>query len=135
MNVAICIDDDFGMLFGSRRQSRDRVLIEDFIKSADSNKIFIRSFSEKLFADKYVIVNDSCLEEAGENDFCFIEDESLIPYAARINTLIIYKWNKKYPADFVFEMPEGFTLTETSEFQGSSHEKITKEIYKNEEKE
>ncbi len=132
MNVAICIDDDFGMLFNSRRQSRDRILIEDFIKSAEGNKIFIRSFSEKLFAEQNVIVNDMCLDEAGENDFCFIEDESLIPYSSKIRTLIIYKWNRKYPADFVFEMPEGFVLTETAEFQGSSHEKITKEIYKNE---
>lgn len=132
MQVAICVDDDFGMLFNSRRQSRDRILIEDFMKSAVGNKIFIRSFSEKLFADMDVTVNDMCLEEAGENDFCFIEDESLLPYSSRIKTLIIYKWNRKYPADFVFEMPEGFVLTETMEFQGSSHEKITKEIYKNE---
>lgn len=132
MNVAICIDDDSGMLFNSRRQSRDRVLIEDFIKSAEGNKIFIRSFSEKLFAEQNVIVNDMCLDEARENDFCFIEDESLIPYSSKIKTLIIYKWNRKYPADFVFEMPEGFVLTETAEFQGSSHEKITKVIYKNE---
>ncbi len=132
MNVAICIDDDFGMLFNSRRQSRDRVLIDDFLKSAKGNKVFIRSFSEKLFEDKDVTVNNMCLEEAGDNDFCFIEDESLIPHSSKIKTLIIYKWNRKYPADFVFEMPEGFVLCETTEFKGSSHEKITKEIYRNE---
>lgn len=134
MNVAICIDNDYGMLFNSRRQSRDSILIEDFIKNADKNKIFIRSFSEKLFADKNVIVNDACLEEAEQNDFCFIEDEQIIPYSSKINTLIIYKWNRKYPSDFVFEMPADFTLIETTDFKGNSHEKITKEIYRNEKK-
>ena len=135
MNVAVCIDDDHGMLFNCRRQSRDRILIEDFVKSAEGNKIFIRSFSEKLFAEENVTVNDRCLDEAKENDFCFIEDESLIPYSSKISTLIIYKWNRKYPSDFVFEMPAGFTLCQTSDFQGSSHEKITKEIYRNDKKE
>lgn len=134
MIVAICIDDNGGLLFNSRRQSRDRILIDDFMKSADGNKIFIRSFSEKLFEGMNVIVDDSCLENAEENDFCFIEDESLLPYSSEINTLIIYKWNRKYPADFVFEMPEGFVLKESSDFKGSSHEKITKEIYSNESK-
>lgn len=132
MNIAVCIDDNGGMLFNSRRQSRDRILIEDFIKTAENNKIFIRNFSEKLFLDMNVSVNDNCLSEAEENDFCFIEDESVIPYSAKIRTLIIYKWNRVYPADFSFEMPDGFKLTETTEFQGSSHERITKEVYVNE---
>lgn len=132
MNVAVCIDDNYGMLFNSRRQSRDRILIEDFLKTAGENKVFIKSFSQKLFTDRSVLINDKCLEDAEENDFCFIEDESLIPYSSKINTLIIYKWNRKYPADFVFEMPEGFVLSETTDFAGGSHEKITKEIYKNE---
>ena len=129
MNVAVCIDDNCGMLFNSRRQSRDRALIEDFLKTAEKGRVFIKSFSEKLFADKNVSVNDNCLSDAEENDFCFIEDESIIPFSDKINTLIVYKWNRVYPADFSFEMPDGFTLAEASDFEGSSHEKITKEIY------
>ena len=132
MNIAVCIDDNGGMLFNSRRQSRDRILIENFLDIAENNKVFIKSFSEKLFTEINVSVNDSCLDEAEENDFCFIEDEDILPYSAKIRKLIIYKWNRVYPTDFYFEMPEGFTLTETAEFQGSSHEKITREIYVNE---
>ncbi len=132
MNVAVCIDDNGGMLFNSRRQSRDRILIEDFLGTAENSKVFIRSFSEKLFTEMNVSVNDNCLLEAEENDFCFIEDEDILPHSAKIRKLIVYKWNRVYPADFYFEMPEGFTLAEVSEFQGSSHEKITKEIYVNE---
>ncbi len=132
MNVAVCIDDNCGMLFNSRRQSRDRILIEDFLRTAENNRVFIRSFSEKLFTDMNVSVNDNCLDEAEENDFCFVEDECILPFSQKIRKLIIYKWNRVYPSDFCFEMPDGFTLTETFEFQGSSHEKITREIYVNE---
>ncbi len=132
MNVAVCIDDNGGMLFNSRRQSRDRILIEDFLRTAEKNRVFIRTFSEKLFPYMNVSVNDNCLEEAEETDFCFIEDESILPFSKKIKTLIIYKWNRVYPADFSFEMPEGFNLTETFNFQGSSHERITKEVYVNE---
>jgi len=132
MNIAVCIDDNGGMLFNSRRQSRDRILIEDFFKTAENSKVSIRSFSEKLFAGMNVEVNDNCLVDSEENDFCFIEDENIISYSAKIRTLIIYKWNRVYPADFYFEMPEGFSLVETTEFQGSSHERITKDVYVNE---
>lgn len=132
MNVAVCIDDNGGMLFNSRRQSRDRILIDDFLKNAESNKVFITDFSEKLFADMNVCVNNNCLSDAEENDFCFIENEDILPFSHKIRKLIIYKWNRVYPADFYFEMPEGFVLSETYEFQGSSHEKITKEVYINE---
>lgn len=134
MKVAVCIDNNSGMLFNSRRQSRDRILIDDFLKAADSSQVYIRRFSEKLFDEKEVIIDDKCLEVAEEKDYCFIEDINILPYAHRIDHLIIYKWNRIYPADFRFEMPEGFILTEVSEFKGSSHEKITKEIYINESK-
>lgn len=132
MNVALCIDDDMGMLFNSRRQSRDSELIKDFVATAGENKIFINPYSEILFEEYNVTVDENMLHTADVNDFCFVEKESILPCSSKINTLIIYKWNRKYPSDFTFEMPSGFTLKETAEFKGSSHEKITKEIYVNE---
>lgn len=132
MKVAVCIDDNSGMLFNSRRQSRDRELIADFVKAAGNNRILIKPFSKILFESYSVTADEKFLEIAEENDYCFVEDESLLPYSSRISELIIYKWNRRYPADFIFEIPEGFVLKETSEFKGSSHEKITKEIYTNE---
>lgn len=132
MNIAVCTDDDMGMLFNSRRQSRDRELIKDFVAAAGGNKILINPYSEILFEEYNVIADENMLDAADENDFCFVEKESILPYSSKIKTLIVYKWNRKYPADFYFEMPQGFTLSETAEFKGSSHEKITKEIYVNE---
>ena len=132
MNIALCVDDDMGMLFNSRRQSRDRELIKDFAETVGENKIFIAPYSEILFQEYNVTTDKKMLDVAGENDFCFVEKENILPFSSKINKLIIYKWNRKYPSDFTFLMPEGFKLAETYDFKGSSHEKITKEVYINE---
>lgn len=130
MIVAVCIDDNSGMLFNCRRQSRDRELIKDFVKTAKENKILIKPFSSILFENETITVDEKCLDNAGENDFCFIEDENIIPYAGKINELIVYKWNRVYPADVLFEMPQDFVLQSSEDFSGFSHERITKEIYR-----
>lgn len=129
MKIAVCVDDNMGMLFNSRRQSRDRELIKDFVETANNNNIYIKPFSKILFDEYRVIIDDNMLNNAQENDFCFLENESILPYIDKVNELIIYRWNRNYPYDFCFEMPENFSLKESTEFKGSSHEKITKEIY------
>ena len=51
----------------------------------------------------------------------------------KINTLIIYKWNRIYPADLHFDInvnDVSWELIDSEEFNGSSHEKITREIYR-----
>lgn len=129
MKIAVCVDDNMGMLFNSRRQSRDRELIKDFVETAKNNSIYIKPFSKILFDEYKVIIDNNMLNNAQENDFCFLENESILPYIDKVNELIIYRWNRNYPYDFCFEMPENFSLKESTEFKGSSHEKITKEIY------
>ena len=52
--------------------------------------------------------------------------EEVLQKAERI---VLYRWNRAYPADVKFTMPKGFTLKESREFAGSSHEKITREEY------
>ncbi len=41
MIIAVCTDDNNGMLFNNRRQSRDMLLIEDLIKYANANIKFL----------------------------------------------------------------------------------------------
>lgn len=130
MKVIVCVDGNFGMLFNKRRQSRDKVLLEDVFKTTE--KVWIHSFSEKLFVDygDRIIVDDAFLEKAGEKDVCFVENQRLAAYCEKINQLIVYKWNRKYPADFYLDLNLGeWNLEETVEFAGKSHEKITREIY------
>ena len=44
--------------------------------------------------------------------------------------LILFHWNRVYPADLHSTLDlSGWNLTETEEFAGNSHEKITQERY------
>ncbi len=135
MKVFICVDNSLGMLFNNRRQSRDSVLIEDMARDIGDGKLFISPFSEKLFMpyDIRLKVSERFLEKARADDFCFVENMPLLLYLKEISELIIYRWNRDYPSDMKLDIEPcecGFTLISTAEFKGSSHEKITKEIYK-----
>lgn len=135
MRVIVCVDDRLGMTFNGRRQSRDRLLIEDVIGDlAEGQTLYASEYSRKLFdhADSRLTLCEDFLEKAGSGDVCFVEDRALAPYVSKIQTLVIYRWNRHYPSDTVLDIDpaaEGFWLSQTREFVGSSHEKITKEIY------
>ena len=132
--VAVCVDDLGGMLFGGRRQSRDRVMISDLIAFAGDKKIIINDFSLPLFKDynDKIIISSHPLKDATEDEVCFIENIPLADYKEKIETLVIYRWNRKYPFDFSLDinpLEEGFHLHKKADFKGNSHDKITKEIY------
>jgi len=53
----------------------------------------------------------------------------------RVEAVILYRWNRTYPADLRFDWtPSDFYLESAVEFPGNSHEKITREIYQRKEK-
>ena len=136
MKIIVCLDDDGGMLFGGRRQSRDRVLLAD--ASADAKKrggrLFITEFSRKLFEGEGIdfCLDNNMLANADTRDTCFVENLAVGAYTDRIDEIVVYRWNRKYPHDFSFDIsPEdkGFKKEISTELVGSSHEKITKEIF------
>lgn len=134
MTVFVCIDDFGGMTFFGKRQSRDSALIKDLIKHTEDGVLYISDFSERLFEDSEasVICVPSPLESAGEDGYVFVENLPLTPCKKKIDRLVIYKWNRHYPSDKKLDItPDGLgmTLKESYDFVGTSHEKITKEIY------
>ena len=128
MTLIVCIDDRNGMLFNRRRQSRDSALCRDVLALA-GNRLFVSEYSGKLFP-KANICRD-LLECAGKGDFCFVEEPDVLPYLEKAEKLIVYRWNRHYPADVTFPagVLENWKLTERTEFPGSSHETITREVY------
>ena len=136
MKIIVCVDDNNGMMFNNRRQSRDRTIIEDVVTTVVGGNLLVTPYSKTLFENFNVaafFLSEDILEEAKPEDFCFIENKSLLPYSDRIDELIIYHWNRTYPADMYLDIsPEALSLklVSTTEFAGSSHEKITKELYK-----
>ena len=133
MIAIVCVDDNNGMMFNHRRQSQDRVLREHVLREADGEGVWMNAYSAKQFADaepSRLKVCENFLEQAGNGEFCFVEDQDLRPYMDRTREIILYKWNRVYPADFRFEVDlSSWKLEESEEFAGFSHEKITRERY------
>jgi len=134
MILAICMDDRNGMLFNKRRQSQDRAVREDLAREAGGGPLWVNAYSRKQFgADAPGCLREAedFLEQAGPGELCFVEDRDPAPWAERAEGLIVYRWNRKYPADVACTVPlERWTLARQEEFPGSSHETITKEVYR-----
>ena len=131
MKLIVCLDERKGMMFNNRRQSRDRVLIDNIIEMIGDDKLYIAPYSESLFENKEIKlkVKKNPLKAADEN-WCFIENLPVAEYKDEIETVVIYHWNRHYPGDFFFDLElDSYTLESSEELVGSSHEKITKEIW------
>lgn len=133
MRVIVCLDDRNGMLFNRRRQSRDRRVVEDILRELGEKRLLVNGFSAPLFerAGERIRVVDDPLAAAGRGDVCFVENLPLAPWAAAIERLTVYRWNRVYPADMRLDLAleSEWHLVAASDFPGFSHEKITKEIY------
>ena len=133
MILIACVDDRGGMLFNRRRQSQDRLLRQDLLEEAGGRPVWLNPYSLKQFPDPPE--NLRCAEDffrrAGEGELCFFEDLDPAPWLAEAEEVVLYHWNRTYPSDRRFPLPlTGWTLARREEFPGSSHEKITKEVYR-----
>ena len=120
MIIIVCIDDNNGMLFHNRRQSRDTFLYKHIIEVTEGKRLLMNSYSAKLFS---------------ENDYCFVENTELLNYQNNIQKIILYRWNRVYPADTYFQFPfnkDKWKLEKTTDIIGNSHNIITEEVYTNE---
>lgn len=130
MRVIVCLDDNNGMTFNHRRQSSDAVLTRRIADLVADSTLWVSPYSAKLFADYPVCVADDFLEQARAGDYCFVEDADVIPYMDRIEKLILYRWNRRYPSDRKFPvLGSQWRLVATKEFEGKSHPVITEEVY------
>ena len=79
----------------------------------------------------YITMDDEYLLKADTRDFCFVENKALKDWEEQIDTIIVYRWNRVYPADTYLDIDlSGWQLVSTGEFSGASHERITKEVYR-----
>lgn len=131
MIVIVAIDDNGGMMFHQRRQSQDVVLRQRILEVSRGCKLWMNAYTAKQFEDTtQVCVSDSFLEEAGEGDFCFVENIPIAPYGERVERLLIYKWNRTYPHDTQLDIDLGdWSLLSSVKFAGKSHAEITEEVY------
>lgn len=136
MNIIVCLDDKNGMMFNKRRQSQDKVLRSDIKDETKDSTLFMNKYSYKLYSDidnGNIKVCEDYFNKCGDTDFCLVEDKTLINYTDKINTIIAYSWNRIYPSDLHFDINlnnDLWELISEEDFKGSSHEKITKRIYR-----
>lgn len=133
MRAAFCIDDMGGILFGGRRVSADGAVFDD-LKTLYTKKLYTTPFSEGLmqrYGVEYVADNN-LFGIAGSDDMLFIENIALAPHFESLSEIIVYRWNRRYPSDFKTDIDfSALVLTDSCDFKGTSHDKITREIYKN----
>ena len=85
-----------------------------------------------MFPDGETCVDEEFLKKAGSGEYCFLENIPIPEDADKIESVLIYRWDRRYPstAKFSRKLLAGKELVETGEFPGYSHEKITMERYR-----
>lgn len=131
MILIACVDDNLGLLFNGRRQSLDRVVRGRILQLAAGHKLWMNEYSRSQFEEGgEITVAADFMRQAGEGDYCFAENVDIAPYAGQVSKIILYRWNRVYPADVYFDIPlAGWQLAQSTDFAGYSHENITEEIY------
>ena len=132
MTLVACLDERDGLMFNKRRQSKDRVARERLLSLLGGTRLWMSEYSGKLFGEcDGVCPHPAFLRKAKSGEALFVED--ILPETLTgISRIILYKWNEHYPSDVTFPfdlVSEGFALQASEDFEGSSHERITEEIY------
>lgn len=131
MILIVCLDNKNGMQFGGRRQSRDFVVCSRILEITSGSHLWMNAYSGKIFQGVManIRIDNAFLENAGAGDFCFAENVNVAPFLDKAEKLIVFRWNRHYPADLRFPGIESWNKISTEDFPGNSHDKITMEVY------
>ena len=130
MKLIVCVDDFNGMMFNHRRQSQDRFLRERVLRLVGEAPIYMTPYTKRQFEDADNIIVADAPPKSSPEAYYFWEDGEVD--ISSFDGVIVYRWNRHYPADRYFkpELLNGFELCSTDEFKGYSHERITEQIFK-----
>ena len=133
MLVFLCLDQKNGMAFHQRRQSLDRAIRADLLTAASGRPVWMTPYSARQFTEPEAVLrtSDAPLQETEREGLCFVEFPPLSAALDRIDTLVVYRWNRVYPTDqrLDLDLNTSFRLVSSTDIPGHSHEKITKEVY------
>lgn len=132
MILITVVDDRMGLCFNHRRLSQDKLLSKKILDMTENRTLWMSTYSSRMFGLEHTQINvdDDCLHEAAEREYCFIETEDPVIAEKWIEKIILFRWNRKYPSDIRFTIDlSKWKLSSTKEFTGNSHDKITMEVY------
>lgn len=144
MILIACVDTKMGLTFNKRRQSRDREVCKRILDLAKDGILWIHPSTATLFGELvditkqyHINIAEHPANHAGKGEFFFLDSYTDIGALyvdlrhQNIEQVILFRWNRDYPADTFLpvDVNKGWTQTYTSEFPGKSHEKITEDHY------
>ena len=130
MKLILCLDDNGGLLFNHRRQSRDAALRADLLSRIGAAPLWLSAYSARQFeGDVRLRVDDAFWEKAGAGEWCFAEECPPEDAWDKVEELIVYRWNRRYPADVTLTIPSAWKPVASRDFVGTSHERLTREEY------
>ena len=94
MIVVACIDERKGMMFNCRRQSRDRAVCNDILKDCEGHRLYMTAYSKGLFekmGNAEIVVSEDMMQQARNDDSCFIEDIDISGHEKLIQEVILYQ--------------------------------------------
>lgn len=132
MTLIICVDNNGGILFNNKRQSKDRILRKYLLDIVEKENSYIAMspYTYSQFKDnerkEIIDVKDAF---SFDEDYIFLEQSISISWE-KVNNLILCCWNRDYPADEYFNLPIGVecVLRKTEEIESDSHT-LTIETY------
>lgn len=132
MRLIACLDKSNGILFNHRRQSRDANVINDICATGSGRTLCCSAYTSSLFGEGEVhIIEKKDVEQLPADADYFVEDIPLTTLE-NVEEIVFYHWNRDYPSDTFWEWDpreHGFYLQDKREFRGTSHKRITKEIW------
>ena len=128
MILAVCVEERMGISFMGKRLSKDRVVREKLL-ALSGGRLRMSVYSGKQFGTG-VYAGADYLSGAAEDDWVFAENDEYLACADRIGQIVLFKWNRAYPADVYFSFPGDWALVSAEDFPGNSHETITMEVYR-----
>lgn len=99
MKLIAIVDDNYGMMFNNRRQSKDSVLIDRIAELSKDSKLWVSMYTRSLFPHNTNIVLSQNFGQADKEDYCFVEDDKVSDIKEHIDIIYLYRWNRVYPSD------------------------------------
>ena len=127
MILAVCVEERMGLQFQGRRLSKDACVRRKLLELS-GGRLRMSAYSAKQFDDP-VYAGTDYLSGAGVDDWCFVENGDYQEHADNIHRIILFRWNRAYPADLFFSFPGDWRKVSEEDFPGNSHDQITMEVY------
>lgn len=111
MKIIVCVGDNNAMLFHNRRISRDRAVIEDILRMVSQEvkkdgraRIWMNEYSSELFRTYSgdISVSERFWKKLAKRSIVLWKMCRSRKSKDKIQTVVLYRWNRKYPADIRF---------------------------------